>query len=80
MVSDIFHGKETPYTTHSDVEAIKVGDVIRLTKATHSVVVIGVTDSTITVLEVNGDWNTCKIEWDRIIDKSNLMDFVVFSR
>ena len=80
MMSDILNGKEADIQTHSNVDDIKVGDTIRFTDILHSAVIIGVDQESITLLEVNGDYRTCKIQWGRVIQKDRLEEFIIFSR
>ncbi|MFI3325274.1 MAG: hypothetical protein R3Y35_03770 [Clostridia bacterium] len=82
MVSDFLFGKDTEITTIYDMDEIQVGDHIRLTGATHSMIVTEVTEDGFRVVEVNSDYNSCRIKWDRYISKTELSSysFKVLSR
>lgn len=82
MVSDFLFGKDTEITIFYDMDDIQVGDHIRYINSTHSMIVTEVTDDGFRVVEVNSDYNSCRISWDRYLSKDELSiyKFEVLSR
>lgn len=72
MISDMLFGSDAPISSYRDYEKIRVGDVIRIEEAEHSVVVLTKNDDYITVAECNSDFRDCLINWDRKITKAYL--------
>lgn len=68
-MSDAAFGIYPPASKHSDLDNLKVGDIIFTNNATHSVVVLEVDGDTITVAE--GNYNS-SIHWGRKLSKSAL--------
>ncbi len=75
MISDQLFGKDAPVRTFQDFDKLRVGDHIRLTYAVHSMIVIEKGPDYVKVVEVNRDFSSCKIEWDRRIEKKDLEKF-----
>lgn len=82
MVSDFLFGKDAEITVIYDMDEIQVGDHIRYTNSTHSMIVTEVSEDGFRVVEVNSDYNSCRIKWDRYISKDelSLYAFKVLSR
>ena len=75
ILSDAAFG-HLPARMHSNVDAIRVGDVLRVDNDSHSVVVLKVSSKSITVAE--GNYNN-SIHWGRTISLSTLkktLDYV----
>ena len=68
-LSDAAFGTLTPATSHSDLNNIKVGDILRINNDTHSVVVLSINGDTITIVE--GNYNS-SIHWGRTLSKKDL--------
>ena len=58
-----------PYREYTDVNAIRVGDILRVDNDSHSVIVLKVTSKNVTVAE--GNYNS-SVHWNRTITKSKL--------
>lgn len=76
MVSDFLFGEfadikviEDDYYTWDDIE---VGDQIRFIYADHSAIVCDKDENSITLVECNRDYQSCKIEWGRKLTKEEL--------
>lgn len=67
-LSDTVFGVNTPCSTHTSFDRIKVGDNIRIGNS-HSVIVLTKNDTAITVVE--GNYNS-SVHWDRTITKTSL--------
>ena len=67
MASDAAFG-DIPVYNFTDKESIKVGDIIRINNDTHSVIVLEINGSELTIAE--GNFNN-SIHWGRIIDINN---------
>lgn len=67
-LSDTVFGVNTPCSTHTSFDRIKVGDNIRIGNS-HSVIVLTKSDTAITVVE--GNYNS-SVHWDRTITKTSL--------
>lgn len=67
-LSDTVFGINTPCSTHTSFDNIKVGDNIRIGNR-HSVIVLTKSSNSITVVE--GNYNS-SVHWDRTITKSSL--------
>lgn len=72
MVSDFLFGPDSGVEAFLDYSSLKPGDHVRLTKDQHSFIVLEKTDTYVTVLECNGDYQTCRIRWGRQIAASAL--------
>lgn len=72
MISDQLFGRDAPARTFQDFNKLRVGDHIRLTAVVHSMIVIEKGADYVKVVEVNRDFNSCKIEWDRKLTKKEL--------
>lgn len=72
LISDLLFGRDAPVHTFRDFDKLRVGDHIRLTRVVHSMVVIEKGVDYVKVVEVNQDFNTCMIQWDRKVSKKAL--------
>lgn len=74
LLSDEIFGENAPVHSYRDLNQLRVGDHIRFkyNSGNHSVTVTGIYDTYITVVEVNRDFRTCKIEWERRVDYTEL--------
>ncbi len=77
LISDLIFGTEAPITVHTDFESLRPGDHIRLVLWDHSMLVTDVgTDENgefyVIVTEVNGDYDTCRIDWGRKFTQRDL--------
>lgn len=77
LLSDLVFGTEAPVTIHGDFEQIRIGDHIRLVLWDHSMLVTGTGKDEngktfIYVTEVNADYETCRIDWDRKFTQDDL--------
>lgn len=72
-LSDAAFGN-APIKVHTDQSAIKIGDVLRCTSdlGSHKVIVIGVSDSDVTIAE--GNFNSA-VNWGRKISRSELSTY-----
>lgn len=61
LLSDAAFG-ENPYRKHRDLNNMRVGDILRINKDTHSVVILCINETTITLAE--GNFNS-SIHWGR---------------
>ena len=84
MISDFLFGKDAKFESFYSYDKLEVGDHIRLTEATHSMIVIEKNDAYIKVVECNANYQSCFIRWDREISKEDLMensgDYIFFKR
>ncbi len=67
LMSDSVFGETAPISTFYDAAALHIGDQIRFTYYEHSVTVIGMDESSVTVAECNRNYDDCLIEWGRVI-------------
>ena len=75
IISDLLFGYDAPITEFYDFDELRIGDHIRMGWYEHSMIVTDIdwdTD-TITVTEVNADYENCQISWDRQITRSELL-------
>lgn len=72
LISDQLFGKDAPVRTFRGFDKLRVGDHIRLTYVVHSMVVVEKGPDYVKVVEVNQDFNTCRIQWDRKVSKKTL--------
>lgn len=72
VISDFLFGKETPIVKLSSFEQLKAGDHIRLVKSQHSLIVLEVKEDSVTALECNSDYESCKIAWGRTVTKADI--------
>ena len=77
LISDLIFGTEAPITVHGDFERIRVGDHIRLVLWDHSMLVtdVGIDEegkTCVYVTEVNGDYDSCRIDWGRKFTQRDL--------
>jgi hypothetical protein len=79
ICSDAAFGDLPVSSTHSDFDAIRVGDMVRVNHDTHTVIVLEKRSDSIIVAE--GNYNS-SIHWGREISRQSLIDgeFVVTSR
>lgn len=67
LISDLLFGYDAPITEFYDFDELRIGDHIRMGWYEHSMIVTDIdwdTD-TITVTEVNVDYENCQISWGR---------------
>lgn len=69
MLSDAAFG-DLPARKHTDFSNIKVGDIIRMNKDTHSVIVLEVNNDSVIVAE--GNYNNKYVHWGRKIRNSEI--------
>ena len=75
IISDLLFGYDAPITEFYDFDKLRIGDHIRMGWYEHSMIVTDIdwdTD-TITVTEVNADYENCQISWGRQITRSELL-------
>lgn len=77
LLSDLVFGTDAPITIHYDLSRVRVGDHIRLVYWEHSMIVTETgtqADGTryIRVTEVNADYESCQIQWNRLITENEL--------
>ncbi len=77
LISDLIFGTEAPITEHSDFDRLRVGDHIRLVLWDHSMLVTDVGKDEngktfVYVTEVNADYETCRIDWNRKFTQDDL--------
>ncbi len=74
LVSDLIFGLDAPVTEFYDFDSLHVGDHIRLVENEHSMIVTDIDwdTETLTVTEVNSDYENCQISWGRQITRSEL--------
>ena len=74
LLSDLLFGVDAPVTAHTDFSRVRVGDMIRLPESMHSMLVTAVDREaeTVTVTEVNADYETCRIAWGRTVTREAL--------
>ena len=75
LISDLLFGYDAPITEFFDFDELRIGDHIRMGWYEHSMIVTDIdwdTD-TITVTEVNADYENCQISWGRQITRSELL-------
>ena len=77
LISDLIFGTEAPITVHTEFDRLRPGDHIRLVLWDHSMLVTDVgTDENgetyVIVTEVNGDYDTCRIDWGRKFTQRDL--------
>ena len=75
IISDLLFGYDAPITEFYDFDELRIGDHIRMGWYEHSMIVTDIdwdTD-TITVTEVNADYENCQISWGRQITRSELL-------
>jgi hypothetical protein len=79
ICSDAAFGTLPVSSTHSNFDAIQVGDMVRVNHDTHTVIVLEKRSDSIIVAE--GNYNS-SIHWGREISRQSLIDgeFVVTSR
>lgn len=74
LLSDLLFGVDAPVTAYSDFSRIRVGDVIQLPNAMHTMLVTAVDaeNKAVAVTDVNADYETCRIAWDRTLTYEDL--------
>ncbi len=82
FVSDILYGTQAEMTMLYDIEQVSIGDHVRLVWSSHSFIVIDISEHTLTVLEVNSDYENCQINWGRTIEKTQIIqeEFFILTR
>ena len=74
LISDLVFGTDAPITEYSDFYDLRIGDHIRLFYYEHSMIVTDIDweTETITVTEVNADYENCQISWSRQFTRTQL--------
>lgn len=74
LISDLIFGLDAPVTEFYSFDDLHIGDHIRLVQNEHSMIVtdIDFETDTITVTEVNADYENCAITWNRQITREEL--------
>ena len=74
LISDLLFGTDAPVTEFYDFDDLRIGDHIRLVQNEHSMIVTDIdwSTDTITVTEVNADYENCQISWGRTITRDEL--------
>lgn len=72
MCSDYIFGINAPTNVFHDYESLAIGDFVRTDNDYHSALVLSKNDEYITIVECNGDYNSCVIWWGRKITKEYL--------
>ena len=89
LLGDEIFGENAPVHSYRDLNRLRVGDYIRYSHSIgyhngfHTITVTGIYDTYITVAEVNRNFETCEIEWDRKIDYTeleNIWDITCYTR
>ncbi len=82
LLSDLCVGEDTSAYVSYDYKDARIGDQIRIDykddSINHNVFIIDKTDDYIVVAECNRDFETCLIEWDRVITREELENKDVF--
>lgn len=75
LISDLLFGYDAPITEFYDFDDLRIGDHIRMGWYEHSMIVTDIDwdTETITVTEVNADYESCEISWGRQITRDELM-------
>lgn len=74
LISDLIFGLDAPVIEFYNFDDLHIGDHIRLVNNEHSMIVTNIdweTD-TVTVTEVNADYENCEISWNRQITRDEL--------
>lgn len=74
LISDLIFGLDAPVIEFYNFDDLHIGDHIRLVYNEHSMIVTNIdweTD-TVTVTEVNADYESCEISWNRQITRDEL--------
>lgn len=76
LLSDLLFGTDAPVTRFDDFSALRAGDIIQFPVAMHTMLVTAVDAEaeTVTVTEVNADYETCRIAWDQTYTKDKLYE------
>lgn len=74
LISDLIFGLDAPVTEFYEFDALRIGDHIRLPESEHSMIVteIDANADSVTVLEVNADYENCEITWGRTVTRDEL--------
>ena len=70
LISDLLFGTDAPVTEFYDFDSLRIGDHVRLVGNEHSMIVTDIDweTGTLTVTEVNADYENCEISWGRTIN------------
>lgn len=76
LLSDLLFGTDAPVTSFDEFSALRAGDIIQFPVAMHTMLVTAVDAEaeTVTVTEVNADYETCRIAWDQTYTKDKLYE------
>lgn len=85
LLSDLLFGVDAPITVFKELDQLRVGDIINYPNRMHTMVVTACSpeDSTVLVTQVNGDYETCRIDWDVPVQLETVAeggDYVLFTR
>lgn len=72
FLSDQLFGEDAPIFLHRSFSQLKSGDHIRLTGEEHSMIVVEKAPGSVTVAEVNSDYEHCQISWNRTVSREEL--------
>lgn len=74
LISDLLFGTDAPVTEFYDFDSLRIGDHVRLVGNEHSMIVTDIDweTGTLTVTEVNADFENCEISWGRTITRDEL--------
>ena len=72
LVSDFLFGPDSGIESFADYASLQPGDLVRLAKEAHSVIVLEKTASHVTVLECNPGYSDCRISRGRKISAAKL--------
>ncbi len=84
LVSDRIFGENAPIHSYGDLSQLRVGDHIRMREYDHSFIVTEITESHVSVAEVNRDYQHCLISWNKQLTtaefQSYAWDYACYSR
>lgn len=82
LLSDLIFRTDAPVTEFSDFDDLRIGDHIRLVYNEHSMIVTDIDweTETVTVTEVNADYQNCQISWGRQFTKAQLYQMESYIR
>ncbi len=67
FLSDQLFGEDSGLSLFYDIDRLQIGDHIRLYEYEHSMIVVKKDENSITVAEVNENYEDCLISWNRVI-------------
>ena len=72
LLSDRIFGSDAPITAFKSYRDLKIGDQARINQDSHTVFILDKTDEYVVVAECNADYQTCRIDWGRVIPQYRL--------